>query len=381
MPTPTISLCMIVKDEAEHLPGCLRSVKDIVDEIIIVDTGSIDDTVSIAESFGAQVIHHPWQDDFAKTRNVGLQAAVGDWILWLDADEELDTQEGKKLKDLLTRDAVIQQRIEGIQFYCINYLDNRVEQMPVLRMVRNRPEYRFEGRLHEQIMPSVLERDPTSKLGEVEIHIHHYGYLPQNLLRKKKPQRNIDLLVRLRSEEPENTFHLFNLANEFLRINEHEKGVQYMDTFLLYQHNYPRTIISTAHKLRILGLHCLHRYEEVICRSEEAISLFKDYTDLYHFKANGLVELGYIYEAIHTLEEALRIGPPPQDYVSEDGKGSYRTCYELGHLYEHVGELDQAVLFYTEAVQINSNFSPALEGLNRIELIVRDREVDAEGSL
>ena len=85
--TMRISLCMIVKDEEEMLPGCLAAVAEHVDEIVVVDTGSTDRTVEIAESFGANVVEFPWNGSFADARNVSLDHATGDWILWLDADE------------------------------------------------------------------------------------------------------------------------------------------------------------------------------------------------------------------------------------------------------------------------------------------------------
>src|SRR5204863_18128 len=81
-----LSLCMIVKDEEEMLPGCLEPIRHHVDEIIVVDTGSTDRTVEIAESFGAKVIHFPWNGSFSDARNVGLDAASGDWLMYLDAD-------------------------------------------------------------------------------------------------------------------------------------------------------------------------------------------------------------------------------------------------------------------------------------------------------
>ncbi len=90
-----ISLCMIVKDEEEMLPRCLAAVAEHVDELVIVDTGSTDRTVEIAESFGADVVEFPWNGSFADARNVSLDRATGDWILWLDADEVLDDGPGR----------------------------------------------------------------------------------------------------------------------------------------------------------------------------------------------------------------------------------------------------------------------------------------------
>lgn len=97
----SLSLCMIVRNEEQNLSECLDSVKNVVDEIIVIDTGSTDETVGIAESYGAQVEHFPWCDDFSKARNESIKYASGDWILWLDADERLLPESIPVLQDLL----------------------------------------------------------------------------------------------------------------------------------------------------------------------------------------------------------------------------------------------------------------------------------------
>ncbi|MDP4099119.1 glycosyltransferase family 2 protein [Paenibacillus sp. P96] len=107
MKKPSISLCMMVRNEEEVLPRCLRSVMHVADEIIVVDTGSADGTVAVAKSLGAKVIQMPWKDNFAAARNRGLEEATGDWIIWLDADEVLDRGEADQLKELLSRDIVL----------------------------------------------------------------------------------------------------------------------------------------------------------------------------------------------------------------------------------------------------------------------------------
>ena len=92
---------MIVKDEEQFLPMCLDSVKDYVDEIIIVDTGSTDKTVEIAHSYNAKVYHHPWENSFSKARNYSLKYATSEWIMWIDADEEVDERDAHKLKEVI----------------------------------------------------------------------------------------------------------------------------------------------------------------------------------------------------------------------------------------------------------------------------------------
>src|ERR1700689_1316256 len=97
----TVSLCVIARNEAANLPGCLGPLVPFVTETIVVDTGSTDATSSIAESFGARVFDFPWCDDFAAARNESLRRATGDWILWMDADDRLDAENTRRLADLL----------------------------------------------------------------------------------------------------------------------------------------------------------------------------------------------------------------------------------------------------------------------------------------
>ncbi|HYW11844.1 MAG TPA: glycosyltransferase [Longimicrobium sp.] len=146
-----ISACLITRDEARFLPGCLRSLRDAADEIVVVDTGSRDDTVSIARDFGCTVLHHPWNDDYAAARNVGLHAAGGDWIVVIDADERL--MGGGEMRALaaeagpetggflIEREDVVRHPATG-----------RTERYPIgmVRLFRRDPRIRYVGRVHER---------------------------------------------------------------------------------------------------------------------------------------------------------------------------------------------------------------------------------------
>jgi len=101
MPNPTISLCMIAKNEESNLADCLNSAKGIADEIIIVDTGSTDRTKEIAKKFSAKIYDFKWMDDFSAARNESLKHAAKDWVLVLDADEALDEEGKKAIRELV----------------------------------------------------------------------------------------------------------------------------------------------------------------------------------------------------------------------------------------------------------------------------------------
>ncbi len=137
---PTLSLCMIVKNEEEFLPTCLESVKDYVDEIIIVDTGSTDSTVEIAKRYNAKIYHHAWENSFSKARNYSLKYATCDWILILDADEEVDKEDAHKLKDTIKENGVdviylpvIDKPLEGLSTSI--YISERIFKNPSCRLL------------------------------------------------------------------------------------------------------------------------------------------------------------------------------------------------------------------------------------------------------
>ena len=153
----SISLCMIVRDEEEMLAACLESCREAVSEMIVVDTGSSDRTVEIAESFGARVLHFEWTGNFAEARNVGVDAATGDWILWLDADEQLEPGDAPRLVEL-TREPWREAHWLVETNYTGQNEAGTASQHLALRLWRNRPHYRFSRAIHEQIRNSMPYR-------------------------------------------------------------------------------------------------------------------------------------------------------------------------------------------------------------------------------
>ena len=162
-----LSLCMIVKDEEEMLPRCLAAVAPAVDEIVIVDTGSKDRTIEIAREYNATVIEKEWTGSFSDARNVSFEAATGDWIIYLDADEVLVADDVERLKKLTGR--TWREAFYLVETSYTGELgDGDAITNNALRVFRNRPHYRFEGRLHEQIahnLPTLRRRPGRADLG------------------------------------------------------------------------------------------------------------------------------------------------------------------------------------------------------------------------
>lgn len=201
-----ISLSMIVKNEGKHLFDCLNSVKDFVDEIILVDTGSTDNTLEIAKSFNAKIFFFEWNDDFSDARNFSLSKCTGDWILYLDADERLDINSAKKIKFLSEQN-------DNVGFYCtiVSY-DSELQRSNSIRYVRffrNNPEAKFTGKVHEQITPSLEKLN--YKFIHSDLLIHHIGYDISNDGKKQKALRNLKLLQKDFKVSP-NDYILFQIG-------------------------------------------------------------------------------------------------------------------------------------------------------------------------
>lgn len=365
MKKPVISLCMIVKNEEDCLPRCLKSINDIVDEIIIVDTGSTDETVQVAKSFGAQVIVVPWKGDFSHARNAGLNRARGTWILFLDADEELGADDKEQLR-------ICSEHLEFEAFFLQvhNHVGETINSPtatvnPIIRMFRNRPEYRFHGYIHEQIVSSILEQQPNAALHITAIKIHHYGYAGTVVADKDKIRRNLQLLEKSLEKNPNDPFHHYNIGVEYMRMNDWHAALRHLRESLSLAK--PETsYIHLLYKYIARCLFHLEDYSEAIEVCDQGITFFSDYTDLYHLKGTFLLALNRKEEAKEMYLIALQKGPAPLHYHTDAGTGTYLPAFGLGQIYEEVGEDRSAIHWYTKAIQHHSRWAAPLLKLIRI---------------
>lgn len=195
---------MIVKNSGKKLKRAVDSCIDICSEIIIVDTGSEDDTPVIASQLGAEVYYYTWKNDFAAARNFALKHAAGEWVLVLDDDEELNSDSLKNNIALLD-----DTQTGGICLNIINKLEGKdsFSKHKYTRLFRNMPEFKYTGRIHEQIRPSIEEAG--FNIIDSEIAIIHYGYIKNDPSRNS---RNKDLLMQELTDNPNDDFVKYHLA-------------------------------------------------------------------------------------------------------------------------------------------------------------------------
>jgi tetratricopeptide (TPR) repeat protein len=339
----TLSLCMIVRDEEEMLPRCLAAVAPAVDEIVIVDTGSKDRTIEIAREFGAKIIEREWTGSFSDARNASFEAATGDWIIYLDADEVLVAEDVNRLKALTGR--VWREAFYLVETSYTGQLgDGAAITNSALRVFRNRPHYRFEGRLHEQIAHHL----PTFVAGRIEqssVRIDHYGYLGAVRDAKEKSRRNIELLLAQRAESAPSAFLHFNLGTEYAVVGDHFAALKELESaWTLVEgqgeeaHDYVPALVQRI----VNSLHYSGRHEEAIARARDGLRRFPGFTDLVFVQAQASVALGREDEAIGYWEQCIEMGDAPSRYGGAVGGGSYLPRIALAELYLSRGELEPA---------------------------------------
>jgi tetratricopeptide (TPR) repeat protein len=321
----TMSLCMIVRDEEEMLPRCLEAVASAVDEIVIVDTGSHDRTIEIAKSFGANVIEREWTGSFSEARNTSFDVATGDWILYLDADEVLVKDDREKLRALTGQ--TWREAFYLVETNFTGTMDvGSAVQHNALRVFRNRPEYRFEGRLHEQIgyaLPGYL----PERLTETAVRLDHYGYLGVVRDAKDKAKRNLELLQAQQRESAPTAFMHFNLGAEYAAMGETARAVgEFEESWRLASETSDGLRLEFLPSLAnrtVAGLRQCGRNEDAIERADFFLERFPGFTDLVYYQGHAAFALGRHQEAIEYMEKAMSMGDAPSRYTALVGAGTY----------------------------------------------------------
>lgn len=242
-----ISLTMIVKNEENNLAECLDIAKEVVDEIIIVDTGSTDRTIEIAKKYTSKIYEIEWSNDFSYARNEALKYASGDWIIVLDADERLKLPNKFYLKNLLES---LSNNIGGVICTIVSphskpngEADVHKGRYP--RIFKNIPnKIYFEGKVHEQIAPSI--RRLGLEFIDSDIVIEHLGYNKEQEILDQKVKRNYKLLLDIVKEEPLNGYAWFQMGLSLGRLNLLDKAIECIE-FAIKTNSLSKSILASAY--------------------------------------------------------------------------------------------------------------------------------------
>jgi len=366
---PFVSLCMIVKNESANLPRCLQSAKSFVDEIIVVDTGSQDDTVAIASQFGAKVYTFEWCNDFSAARNVSLAQATGEWILVLDADEELIAQSRLTPDQINSSPDILAYRV---QWTNANVKESLTPLYPT-RLFRNLPELRYISRFHEQIV--YQEKPFTHHQAEYlqGFKILHYGNGEDVLARKY--QRNISILENIRQEEELSLMLLSCLTGLYQETGQLEQAQGcYTEAFerllpYLIEGTPPESFYLIPILMHSLASQALEQGDletaRLIC--QRGLEWCGTYPPLIHLTGDILRTLGFALGAIPYYERCLQLGREGTYYKGEPFDISFTTTFPatmLGCAYIDLNQWQEARLALEQALLFDTHFEVANQYLD-----------------
>lgn len=364
-PHGLLSLSMIVKNEENFLDDCLRSVQGVADEMVVVDTGSTDKTKEIAVRHGAKVIDFAWAGDFSQARNFSLDHCSGEWILYLDADERLD-QRHKKTIRLLIRDRHVS------AYNVIIAGDHATEKGSVSqansypRLFRNLPGIRFEGRVHEQLWPS-LQRT-NSIVRQSDVVIHHLGYASGYDVVRDKALRNLELLRRQVFDTPSDAYAWFQIGNTLVVLKQYEPARE------------PLLKALTLGVDKSVTTSCLNLLAEVELRAgrmEQAIAHLTHSIQLGPKQLMAHWFLALIYSDLKKNEEALQALTVVEKNLNAPASARARhisadldlrredVLFRKAQVLENAGALTNALEAYAQLLPFAQLAEPALQGILR----------------
>lgn len=349
---PTLTVCMIVKNEAEFLANALASVKPIASQIVVVDTGSTDATIDIAKRYGAEVYSFAWINDFAAARNFGLERARGDWVLVLDADEEIPQSSYPALRHDMRPSRILGYRIPIKNVGSATAVDAYVP-----RLFRNAPGLFFVGSIHEQIHASVLWRcqqwGMEATLGTATI-VHH-GYQEHIVRQRGKIKRNLAMMEAVINDHPNEPALLMNYGLDLVNDGQLQLGLEKYRQAMRAMEAQPLGQVAPEVRERLLTLFGCHlsfdrRYEELAAVMTSRLATESGPTPSIAFMAGiALMRLGKFSDAAKQfricIERAgvpLMTAPNPHAY----GPGPHHL---LGECLFDAHRFDEALPHYKRA--------------------------------
>jgi glycosyltransferase involved in cell wall biosynthesis len=353
----SISLCMIVKDEEKLLPQCLASVRDQVDEIIVVDTGSTDKTVTIAEDFGAKIYHHPWENDFSKHRNQSISYATGDWIFILDADEVFQYAGGRTLKDDVVRAS--EASCDSMVMRVMNSASDSRETIcsDSIRLFQNNGKIHYVGIVHNNLVG-------YGHVGLSANQIVHFGYDLGEGVAGKKFERTTTLLKKQIAENNSDAGAHMYLGSSYASLDLLDDSLNeaMIAVGLIESQGIKNPLYVRAYYGAVRALILQDRFDEASDICMKAMNRFGNQVDI-------LAALVMIFVRKKEWDKVLEYGnrylKKLADYKGLKGEcvmvnvatygDSWKIYGWLGTARLHLGDIEQADELYQKAVQLSTD--------------------------
>ncbi|MEH1930455.1 tetratricopeptide repeat protein [Nostoc sp.] len=355
---------MIVKNEAATLPKCLNSVRKVVDEMVVLDTGSIDRTPNIAQQVGAKVHHFKWCNDFSAARNAALKYVTGDWILVLDADETLTSAIVPQLREAIARD----------EYLLINLVRQEVgaEQSPyslVSRLFRNHPDIHFDRPYHALVDDSVsaiLTKEPHWQVGYLPgVALLHTGYQKSAIAQNNKYAKAATAMSGFLATHPDDPYVCSKLGALYVETGKISQGMELLRRGITAaEENYD--ILYELHYHLGIAYSRLQKSPQAISHYQAAIKL-PIYPMLklgaYNNLGNLLKAAGDFNGAKTAYATTLKIDP---NFVVGH--------YNLAMIFKALGLFTDAIAYYQNAISLNPNYAEAYQNLGVVLLKVGNHQ-------
>jgi tetratricopeptide (TPR) repeat protein len=374
---PRISLCMIAKNEERFLGECLARAKDAVDEIVLVDTGSTDRTVEIAASFGARVLHAPWQDDFSAPRNVGLQAATGDWILVLDADEFLQPGACERI-----RDAAQDANVLGYHLRFINvYGGGKTLGVMMVRLFRNLPGIAYQNVIHEQVTPSLqrIGQPMGLVLSSADVEVEHHGYSDAVMTERGKTERNERLFKKQLAEAPDDIYCLYKYGDFLRRVPGRSVDARALldrcfDRILAGSPSLPRELPYAAEVASLCALEAARVEDRARALQilDVALRRFVPTPNLHYLTASIALAEGRAEDAIHHYRRCLAYRDQVLVVPVQEGITSYVSYTGIAQAWILRGQRTRARDLLRQAIAEAPAYEVAHLALSKLQMLEGD---------
>ncbi len=331
---------MIVRNEQFHLPDCLRSLQHIVDEIVVVDTGSTDQTIAIAKHFKSRIDRFDWQDDFSAARNRALDLCRGQWILYIDADERLESADPAKLKPYLGDCSYV---AYTVRFYPIRGFSPYRE----YRVFKNDPRIRYSGVIHETMLSDIRKVAIADglKIGIIPLTIRHFGY-EQN--QDRKHRRNLPLLRQAVKDNPVRSYLWWHLGTTLMACRHKKEALDALRKGLVAIRQKTKQESSDSLIYGELIRYCHYHKKKVMPLIDEALERFPDQYYIKWLKAVVLKSNQEYKAAADIFKELSAIRTDDLEGEIAYDEGLFRECSlePLGDCYFKMKRFQESVDCY-----------------------------------
>lgn len=358
-----ISACMIAKNEENNISRCLNSYKGIVDEMIVVDTGSTDRTKEKAKEIGAKVYDYKWHNDFAAAKNYALEKAKGNWIIFLDADEYFDNESAEKLRGVLRELKTTQFNAVGCKIINIDRdKEGKIQGCFLnVRIFKNNKNIRYIGNIHERIDNLKGKINIASYYND--IIIYHTGY--STSIGKEKAQRNLDIMLdNIRKNNEDEKYYYHYLSDCYLTLGEYDKAIRYSRLQIkkgkkLLGNNI-KSYINIMQSLAYLDAPKEEREKEI----KHAIKKFPDHPSFHLSYADFLIGEKRYSQSLEYFEKFLKCKEKYNGIEADHTDGFMDIAYmKTGYLYHMKNNEKVALSYYYKSLQKNKYSSDTFQSI------------------